>query len=206
MTGAVAYTTLADTLVWQGQLENAEQWLERAGRTLHTEVHPAAGVLLHGARGLLELARGRNDDALAAFRAAERLAACLVTPHALATGVRAQLLETRVRLGDTDGAEAAFAVLDEGQRDTAEMRTVLAELRLAQGAPAAANAALAPLLAGAAVAPNCRGWRIRALLVAAIASDALGDRPAAGRALERSLELAEHDSLLVPFLVPHRGC
>jgi LuxR family maltose regulon positive regulatory protein len=196
---AVAYTALADTLVWQGRLEDAEQWLERAERTLHTEVHSAAGVLLHGARGLFELARGRND-ALAAFLAAGRLAAFLVTPHALATEVRAQLLETLVRMGDIERAEAAFAASDDRQRDTAEMHTVLAELRLAQGHPAAATAALAPLLAGAA-APNSRGWWVRAFLVAAIAGDALGDRRAAGRALERSLELAEGDSLLVPFLV-----
>jgi LuxR family maltose regulon positive regulatory protein len=198
---AVAYAALADTLVWQGRLDNAEQWLERAERTLHAEVQPAAGVMLHGARGLLELARGRNDDALAAFRTAERLTDCLATPHTLATRVRAQLLETLVRLGETRRAEAALAALNDQQRNTAEMRTVLAELRLAQGDPKAATAALAPVLDGDAVGLNSRVWVARAFVVEAIARDALRDRRAAGRALERSLELAQADGALLPFLV-----
>jgi LuxR family maltose regulon positive regulatory protein len=197
----VAYAALAGTLIWQGRLESAEQWLGRAEHALDVEVHPAAGVMLYGARGLLELARGRNDDALASFRAAERLADCLVTPHALATGLRAHVLETLVRLGETGRTEAALAALDDQQRDTAEMRTVLAELRLAQDDPAAATSALAPLLEDADRTPNSRGWRVRAFLVEAIAHDAVGDRRAAGRALERSLELAEGDGLLMPFLV-----
>ncbi|HEY3712536.1 MAG TPA: LuxR C-terminal-related transcriptional regulator [Amycolatopsis sp.] len=201
---AVAYAALADTLIWQGRLDNAEQWLERAERTLRAEVQPAAGVMLHGARGLFELARGRNDDALAAFRTADRLTDCLITPHTLATRVRAQQLETLVRLGETRRAEAAFAALDDQQRDTAEMRTVFAELRLAQGDPLAATAVLAPLLDGAAAAPESRVWVVRALLVGAIARDALGDRRAAGRALERSLDLAEADGALLPFLL-HRA-
>jgi LuxR family maltose regulon positive regulatory protein len=201
---AVAYAALADTLIWQGRLDNAEQWLERAERTLRAELQPAAGVMLHGARGLFELALGRNDDALAAFRTADRLTDCLITPHTLATRVRAQQLETLVRLGEIQRAEAAFAALDDQQRDSAEMRTVFAELRLAQGDPLAATAVLAPLLDGAAAAPESRVWVVRALLVGAIARDALGDRRAAGRALERSLDLAEADGALLPFLV-HRA-
>ncbi len=40
---------------------------------------------VHSVRGLLELARGRDADALAAFRAAERLGGLLVAPHYLVT-------------------------------------------------------------------------------------------------------------------------
>jgi LuxR family maltose regulon positive regulatory protein len=91
--------------------------------------------------------------------------------------------------------------LNDQQRNTAEMRTVLAELRLAQGDPKAATAALAPVLDGDAVGLNSRVWVARAFVVEAIARDALRDRRAAGRALERSLELAQADGALLPFLV-----
>src|SRR6185437_8627999 len=40
-----------------------------------------------------------------------------------------------------------------------------------------------------------------ALLLEAIARDTLGDQPAAGRALERALDLAEPDRALISFLV-----
>ena len=75
----VAYLVLAGAAVAQGRLAEAESWLERAGQTLRTEAEPAAGMRLHYARGLLELARGRNEEALSAVQAAERLAGTLVT-------------------------------------------------------------------------------------------------------------------------------
>ena len=49
-------------------------------------------------------------------------------------------------------------------------------------------------------------WRGEALLLEAIARDALRDAGAAGRALERALDVAEPDGLLLPFLLhPARG-
>ena len=89
--------------------------------------------------------------------------------------LRTSLLETLVRLGETRHAEAALAELNDRQRDTAEMRTVLAVLRLAQGDPAAATAALAPVLDDADAALDSRVWIIWAFLVEAIARDALRD-------------------------------
>ncbi len=44
-------------------------------------------------------------------------------------------------------------------------------------------------------------WLIAAFLLEASARDALGEREAAGRALERGLDLAEPDGLLFPFLL-----
>ena len=78
----MAYAQLGIVLLYQGRLDEAEPWLERAERTLRTEVEPAAGMSLRYARAVLELARGRYADALAAFRGAEKLAATLVRPHA----------------------------------------------------------------------------------------------------------------------------
>ena len=54
--------------------------------TLPAEIHPAAGLMLHYARGALEMARGRYPQALVAFRAAERLAGLLVTSGVLLAG------------------------------------------------------------------------------------------------------------------------
>ena len=77
----MAYAQLGIVLLYQGRLEEAEPWLERAERTLRAEVEPAAGMSLRYARAILELARGRYQEALAAFGSAEKLAATLVGPH-----------------------------------------------------------------------------------------------------------------------------
>ena len=195
----VAYVRLGNTLVCQGRLEEAEPWLARAERTLCAELEPAAGLLLHHVRGILELARGRDADALAAFKAAERLGGLLVTAHPRTIPMRAHLLHALVRLGETRRAEQALAGPDE-QTDHGEMRNALAALRLAQGHPQDAAAALAPVTDGSipGVHPI---WLVPALLQEAIARDALGDQDAAERALERALDTAEADRLLFPFLV-----
>jgi tetratricopeptide (TPR) repeat protein len=65
-----------------------------------------------------------------------------------------------------------------------------------------AEVALAGPLAVEHLAPGShRVWLIAALLLEASARDALGEREAAGRALERGLDLAEPDGLLFPFLL-----
>ena len=61
---------------------------------------PAAGMRLHYGRGMLEFVSGRHDAALHAFRAAERLAGSLRTPHTLARRLRSHLLQALVRTGN----------------------------------------------------------------------------------------------------------
>jgi LuxR family maltose regulon positive regulatory protein len=118
--------------------------------------------------------------------------------------MRAHLLLTLVRLGETGRAEAALTGMDEQERETGEVRTVLAALRLAQHDPQAATAALAPVLGGSALVMNPCGRLVPAFLLEAIARDTLGDPAAAGRALEHALDLAEPDGMLLPFLL-HRA-
>ena len=196
---AVAHVVLGATMVWQGRLGEAEPWLEHADRVLRAEAQPAAGLLLYNARGLLELARGHAQEALDAFRAVERLAELLVTPVAMR--MQAFRLQTLVRLGETDRVERALAELDEEERQTGEMRIALAVLRLALDDPEAAAVALAPVLDGSADVWNPRVEMVQACLLEAIARDALGDAGAAELALERALDLAEPDGVLVPFLL-----
>ena len=197
---ATAYLMLGAVLAWQGQPEEAEPWVQRAERTIRAEAEPAAGVGVHHVRGVLELAHGRDADALAAFQAAERLARPLAAPNLLVTAMRAFLVQTLVRLGETERAEQAIAGLGEQERERGELRMALAVLRLTQDDPHAAIAALAPVLDGSAplVWPT---WLAQAFLLEAIARDALGDEDAAGRALERALDCAEPDGALLPFLL-----
>jgi LuxR family maltose regulon positive regulatory protein len=196
----VAYVVRGITLLWQGQLEDGERSLAHAERALGAHAEPAAAILLHIARGLLDLARGSAEDALATFVAAQRAAEALVTPSAIRTRTDALRLHTLVQLRQTDRAEAEIAQLDERERAAAEIRSVAASLRLAQGDPAAATRALAPIIDGA-VRPATGVWLVDAFLVEAIARDALGDAGEAERALEHALDLAEPDGLLLPFLL-----
>ncbi len=197
---SIAYQTLGGALTGQGRPEEAEPWVQRAERTVRPDADPAAGVRVHSVRGLLELARGRDADALAAFRAAERLSGLLAAPHYLVTAARAWLLLALVRLGETEQAEQALADLGEQDRDRREIRTAVAALRLAQDDPRAATTALAPALDGSTPVTSPT-LHVQSYLLEAIARDALGDPGAAGRALERALDLAEPDGMLLGFLL-----
>ncbi len=197
---SIAYQTLGGALTGQGRPDEAEPWVQRAERTVRPDAEPAAGVRVHSVRGLLELARGRDADALAAFGAAERLGGLLVTPHYLVTVARAWLLLALVRLGETEQAEQALAGLGEQDRDRREIRTAVAALRLTQDNPRAAITALAPALDGSTPVTSPT-LHVQSYLLEAIARDALGDAAAAEHALERALDLAEPDGMLLPFLL-----
>ena len=189
-----ASMTLGSALAWQGRLDEADTWVQRAERTFKAEANPASAMGGQYVRGQLELGRGQAADALAAFRAAEQLAG----PHPLARPLRAWLVHTLVRLGDTKRADQVLA--DLGDRDRGEMRIAAAALRLAQDDAALATAALAPVLDGSAPV-GWRSWLVEAFLLEAIARDALGDPAAADRAVERALDLAEPDGALLWFLL-----
>ena len=198
---AIAYPMLAGSLIWQGELEEAERWLMEGDYALQPEVEPATGMLFHLVRGCLEIARGRVEAALAALRAAGRLPGRpLVAAHPLTTELRAFLLHVLVRLGETAQADAALTETAESERERPDIRTAVAALRLAQDNPRAATAALAPVLDSSAPGSH-QVWLIAAFLLEASARDALGEREAAGRALERGLDLAGPDGLLFPFLL-----
>jgi LuxR family maltose regulon positive regulatory protein len=110
------------------------------------------------------------------------------------------MLQTLLRLGETERVEDALAGLSEHERQSAAMRTALASLRLAQHDPRAAVAVLAPILDGSVRAFQTV-WILTARLLDAIARDTLGDQAAAQRAIERALDLAEPGRLLIQFLL-----
>jgi LuxR family transcriptional regulator, maltose regulon positive regulatory protein len=192
----LVYNALGTALAWQGRADEAETWVQRAERLIRAETEPMSAMAVQFARGVLELDRGRVADALAAFREAERL----VGPHPLARPVQSWLVRLLVRLGDIEQAERVVAGLSEPDRDPGQTRVTAAVLWLARDDPHAATAALAPVLDGSVPV----GWRYlldEAFLLEAIAWDTLGDPAAAGRALERALDLAESDGVLVWFLL-----
>jgi LuxR family transcriptional regulator, maltose regulon positive regulatory protein len=198
---AIAYPMLAGSLICQGELEKAERWLAEGERALRSRAEPATVMLFHLVRGFLEIAHGRLEAALAALRAAGRLPGQPpIAAHPLTTEVRAFLLHALVRLGETAQADAALTETAEQEHDRPGIRTAVAALRLAQDEPRATTAALAPVLHSSAPESH-QVWLITALSLEASARDALGEREAAGRALERALDLAEPDGLLFPFML-----
>jgi LuxR family maltose regulon positive regulatory protein len=195
-----ASTIIGGVLTWQGRLEEAEPWMQHAERTFRANADPAVGLLIRSIRGLLELVRGRDADALAAFEAADRVAGRLAEPNLMVHGNRSFLVQTLVRLGETERAEHVLAELGDHDRNVGQMRICMATLRLAQDNPHAAIVALAPVLDGSAPVP-WPAWLTQPFLLDAIARDALDDPVASEQALERALDLAEPDGVLTMFLL-----
>jgi LuxR family transcriptional regulator, maltose regulon positive regulatory protein len=196
----VACTALGGALAWQGRLEEAATWLQRADLTVRPEAEAVAALALQYIRGQLLLARGQAADALATFQAASQLARRLAAPHPFARPVRAWLVHSMLRLGETASAGKFLAGLDERERDSGGMRVATAALRLAEDDPAAALAVLGPVLDGS-VHVGWQAWLTQASLLTAIAQESLKDRAAAGDALERALDGAESDGALLWFLL-----
>jgi LuxR family transcriptional regulator, maltose regulon positive regulatory protein len=197
---AVAYIVLGAALMWRGRVDEAEHWLELGEHGLAQEPNPAAAVVLYACRQIVALVRGQPAQAMTYLRAAEQMEMSFATRHAWTLRMRVARLRGLIRLGETDRVEQSIDEMDDDLRATPEMRVILAELRLAQDDPAGAAAAVAPIVDGA-LDVRAPLFEIQALLLKAIASDALRDPVAASRALERALDLAEPDGLLAMFLI-----
>ena len=197
---AMAHVARAAPLIWKARVEEAQPLLDQARRAVRSETEPTIGWLLELNRGLLEVARRRDSEALAAFREAERLAELLVPGHPLVPSIRALLVHVLLRQGETAQAEAVLAELGPEERDTPRIRPALAALRLAQHDPAAATEVLGPIVNETSPSQHQIGVAI-ALLLEAKARAALGEAAAAERALVRALDIAESEGLLWPFLL-----
>jgi LuxR family maltose regulon positive regulatory protein len=142
--------------------------------------------------------RRRQREALAEYSAAEHLQARLEGSHALMRQLTGFRLATQARLGQLSEARASLAALDAELAGSGEISNARAAIRLAEGNPAAALAAVRDVLTG--VAPVI-GYMtvIDANLLAALAHREAGDQGAAVAAVERGLALAEADRLVLPF-------
>jgi LuxR family transcriptional regulator, maltose regulon positive regulatory protein len=198
---APAMVSLAERMIWTGDFDEGERWLQRAESASQADTGPDIRLLLHQTAGMLHAARGRHREALTEFRDAERFASQLVSSLALASGVTGWLLATQARLGMTSEARAALAVLDDERATSAEIGNARAMICLAEGDPAAALAAAQEVLDGLdGTAPFTGDVTIVAAhLLAGLAHRELGDQRAANHAAERALALAEADRLALPF-------
>jgi len=195
---APALIMLAGTLVWTGEFDEAERWLQRTRQALQTDTGPDLTLLLHQTAGLLHAGRGRHHEALQELGAAEYLGSQLEGSQALATRATRWLLATQARLGLTGESRAFIAALDDERASSGEYRNSRAVICLAEGDPAAALAAVAGVLDG--TAPVTGDVTVmEAHLLAGLAHRALGDQRAASQAAERALAMAEADRLILPF-------
>ena len=195
---APALIMLAATLVWTGEFDEGERWLQRTRQALQTDTGPDIRLLLHQSAGILHAGRGRHREALEELSAAEHLGSQLADSQALASRATRWLLATQARLGMTGEARALLAALDDERASSGEIRNALAVICLAEGDPAAALAAVADVLDG--TAPVTGDVTVmEAHLLAGLAHRELGDQRAANRAAEHALALAEADRLILPF-------
>jgi LuxR family maltose regulon positive regulatory protein len=192
-----ALVTLASTMIWAGEFDEGERWLQRTEQALQSDAGPAMRLLLHLVTGMLHAGRGHHQKALEEFSAAGHMQSWSGS-HTLVSQVTGWILATQARLGMPDVARAALARLPDEQAGSGEVRNARAVIGLADGDPQAALDALhdvldrtAPVIGDITV--------IEAHLLAAHAHRQLGDRPATNRSVELALALAEPDGLVLPF-------
>jgi LuxR family transcriptional regulator, maltose regulon positive regulatory protein len=195
---APALVTLAAAVIWTGDLDEGEQWLQRAARALQAGTGPDIELLRHHTTGTLQACRGQLPEALKEFSAAGHLQAQLAGPHMLAGQVTGWMLATQARLGLPGQARAALAALDDERASSGEIRNACAVICLAEGDPAAALGAVHDVVAGTAPVIGYVTV-VEAQLLAGLAHRELGDEHAAHQAAEGALALAEADHLVLPF-------
>ena len=165
---ADAYAALVSVTLWQGRLEETQRWLEYAERALRADAQPTIAFVLSLARISLEFAAGRNETALRAFLACNRWAERLVESHTALSRGRAFMMHYLVWMGETERVEQALAKMGERGLEIGEVRTTVAALRLAQGDPEAAAAALVPVFDGSAALLDFRPLQVHAFLLEAL--------------------------------------
>jgi LuxR family transcriptional regulator, maltose regulon positive regulatory protein len=200
---APALLTLAAAVIWTGDLDQGERWLQRAGQALQADTGPDIRLLTHVASGMLQVGRGRLDEALEEFNETERLRRQLAGSHALASKVTAWTLATQARLGRPGQARAALAALDDERASSGEIANAAAAIALAEGDPTAALRPLQEVLDGSAPVFSYLTV-LETQLLAGLAHRELGDQRAANQAAERALALAEPDRPVLAFLMT--GC
>jgi LuxR family transcriptional regulator, maltose regulon positive regulatory protein len=195
---APAQATLAGILIWTGEFDHGEQWLDRARRATWAGAEPGVRLLMHLNSAILPAARGWHREALAEFTAAGQVQKHMAAEHALTTRVTGWTIATLARLGELEQARATLAAIDDPLAGTGEIRNAAAVVRLAEQDPAGARNELRAVLDG--IAPvNPYLTLVEAHLLDALARRDLGEEDAARAAVERALHLAEPDRLILPF-------
>jgi LuxR family maltose regulon positive regulatory protein len=196
---APALVTLATCLVTTGELDEAEQWLGRAEQTLRVEVDPAVGCLIYGVRAAVLLVRRRIEEAIACSMHAAELGARLVNPPTALDRFRVVALQALRAFGQTAEVKAALRRMTADERDKGEIRELLAELAITEEDWPRALEVLTPILDGTARVDHITVM-IRAHLLEAVVRNRMADAQAAEAAIERALDIAETERLIMPFV------
>ena len=196
----VVFAAMASVDVWRGRFDDAEGWLVRAEQALRPNAEPAKELFVRYARGLQLLGGGQLDEAAGMLAQAHALQGDMRSPDPIGTQARGIHVQVLVRLGRVAEARAVLGSAWEAERDHAETRNARASVHLAEGDARAAIEELTPVLAG--TAPVVRDVSvINTILLDALARETLGDGRAAEDDVERALDLAEADALVLPFIV-----
>jgi LuxR family maltose regulon positive regulatory protein len=195
---APALATLANALIWTGEFDLAEHWLDRARRATQADGEPGIRLLVCLTSAIIQAARGDSHQALEEFAAATRMQALMVGEHGLTTRVNAWTIATQARRGMAGQARAALAAVDGRQAGTGEIRNAAAVVLLAEQDPAAARRELRVVLNGNVPVLSYLTL-VEAHLLDAFACRDLGDERACREAAEQALDLAEPDRLILPF-------
>jgi LuxR family maltose regulon positive regulatory protein len=194
-----ALVVLGSCMVATGQLASAAEAFRRADEALRPDLEPAIGFVLQTGHGIVHLLNGRYPEAIESFLEAELLGKSLVTSSPLALQARCAMLYAAVLAGNSIFVRAALEELTEAERNTGEVREVVAARSVVEGDSHAAIAALEPIVAERLELHHGLVL-IRSLLLDAKARYMIGDDVGARSSVERALDLAEMDHLIVPFL------
>jgi LuxR family maltose regulon positive regulatory protein len=187
--------------VWLGRFAEAEGLLEQARRALRPDGEPGTELVIHHAIGLLAMAGRRFDDAFAAFEAAERLQKLLAGQHALSVERQSRIVQMHAFSGEPSAAGEALGALARDEHDLVGFRIAEAARHVAGGAPEQAVDVLVPVIERREPTLKADWAAIDASLLDALARDQLGDRGAAWASIERALDLAESERVVLPFVL-----
>ena len=198
---AASLATGAVVLVWLGRFDEAEDWLERARRAIRPDGEPGTELVLHHATAMLCMARGRSDDSFAAFETAKRLQSLLVGEHVFTGERHSRIVQMRAQRGELDAARATLAEMADEQFDLVGVRIARAAINLAEGDPEQAMDVLVPVIERHERSVKASWAAIDASLLDALAREQVGDRSGVEASIERALELAEPEGVLLPFVL-----
>ena len=198
VTGA-ALVVLGDCMAATGMIGEAEQLFVRADEILRSDLEPTMGFLLHASHGVISLVKANYPDAIRSFLEAERLGMSLAVSSPLALQSRCAMLYAATLAGDVSLVQSSLEGLTDAERNSSEVREVMAVRSLAEGDAHAALITLEPTVTRVAEVQHPMVL-IRSFLLDARAHYLLDEDLEAQASVEQALDLAEPDGLILPFL------
>ena len=216
----VACTVVGVVLVYRGQPDEAEPWVQRAERTLTAETHPIAVLASVPARDAGADAGSNAEAALAALEAATAGTAARRPQHYLFPRIRALLVHSLVRLGEVERAEQFLAGLGEQDRQRANSASPPRRCGLRKTTRTPRSPSSPPSGTSASVSEDYWGfWRARADVLEAPPGTRSAIRPPPTAPSSAHLTCPSADGAVTPFLLypaagparpphpaPHRPC